>query len=128
MDSCLCINLSTLYIQIYLPILFWPWRSPQVCKPEHWQLENHKTHNFLNNFGMGGSHQIPLLPHAIQVTNQLKILMSSGQFVGGKLSTKCNVSAGHPSKCWPRLTLLNYRTKLGESTTSLEKLVREQGY
>ena len=39
---------------------------------------------------MGGSHQIPMVPHAIQVTNQLKVLMSSGQLVGGKLSTKCN--------------------------------------
>ena len=30
-----------------------------------------------------------------------------------------NVSAGHPSKHWPRSTLLNFGTKSAESTTSL---------
>ena len=39
-----------------------------------------------------------------------------------KLLNVCNVSAGHPSKRWPRSTLLNFGTKSGESTTSLEKL------
>ena len=37
-------------------------------------------------------------------------------------ATKCNVLAGHPSKHWPRSTLLNFVTKSGESIASLEKL------
>ena len=34
-------------------------------------------------------------------------------------TAKWNVSAGHPSKHWPRSTLLNFGTKSAESTTSL---------
>ena len=34
-------------------------------------------------------------------------------------ATKCDVLAGHPFKSWPSSTLLNFGTKLGESTTSL---------